>query len=234
MLVDIRHQSRFMRYTVLAGIIFLVSMMGCSDLDPLDELGTTYNATVRPYWNEDETNEVDVVFDLCDAGPPAVFEPVLPFDAAIDITTSPNALDFWVYGYQVRFRNNHGNYFEVTTGQYEDLTAAELPTLVPELNNLNYSFSTPVISANSTYSEDGLLIWSHGDILYYMDTFLAAQPFLGQLIGGTIPEEESSDFVYDMQLVLNCRFADVDETFEIETPWTPVHFLNVANCSSGE
>lgn len=209
-------------------------MLGCSDMDPLDELSDTYQATAIPQWNDEDTQGVDVVFNICDLGPPVTVEPLLPFNVKIEVTPQPEALDFSIYGYQVNFRNNHGNYFEVGTGQMEDLSPAELPTLDDELNQMVYSLSTPVISAGDTYTYEGMLVWSHGDILYYLDTFLANQTFLNQLIlagqfAGRL-EQETADFVYDMQVTLLCRFAATDETFEIVTPWTPVHFVDLYNC----
>ena len=86
-----------------------------------------------------------------------------------------------------------------------------------------------------TLTLDGLLVWTQGDKLFYATTVLAVEP-LGQEItdpdtglGLGIFEEETSDYTYDMQVVLHCRTDDGEE-FTITTPWTPVHFANFDNC----
>jgi hypothetical protein len=229
----------FVKYIGIMGIIIgLALMIGCGDSDVLDESATRYNATATPWWNDDSSNSVDVVFVLCDAADPASGEPLLPFGAKIVVESDATGQPFTIYGYEVRFRNNHGTYYEEGLG-WDDLSAAEMPTLTGQLNNMTYSHSSPVIEANGTYTVEGLPIWSGGDITYYLNAFLAAQSFLDEEALTLVPagdwyEYHTTSFTYDMQITLKCRTSAEDQEFEIETPWTPVNFTNVNNCGSAE
>lgn len=220
---------------LIAGIV--VAVMGCgSGGDLLDEVGTQYNAYAIPQENAKDVQEIDVVFRDCDDNATTSdSETNYPLNVKVVIETDKNAAPFYIERYDVNFRANHGTYLEMGD-QYQDLTAAEMPSLSGTiLNPVSYEYSSQVIQANSTVTLSGLLVWANGDKVYYLNNVLHNYALFGELVlitpgGYYFYEEDFADLVYDMQVTLHCVTGD-DERFTITTPWTPIHFLDVDQCS---
>jgi hypothetical protein len=211
-----------MKLIGIIGLLVILSVaMGCGSSDLLDEVASQYYAAAYSVDNDEQTNEIDVIQDICstttdeDTGEVTIeYEPFLPFGANVIIESdedSPAA--FYVESYTVQFRPNHGamNGTQITSAQMPDLTGTTL-------NPITFSISSGLIEPGTSTTLEGWLVWSQGDKVVY--TTIVASLF-GTAVG--------TDFVYDFQIVLHCRTAG-DETFEITTPWTPVHFSNFDYC----
>ena len=206
-----------MKLIGVIGLLVTLSMvMGCGSSDLLDELATQYNGVAYSVDNNDRTNEIDVIqIADCDYDPttnPPEVEPFLPFDAEVEIDSDVTAAEFRVESYTVRFRPNHGSM------NGTQITAANLPDLAgTTINPITHNISSEIIEPGSSTTLD-LLVWPQGDKVVY-----------ATIVAGVFGTAVGTDFVYDMQVVLNCRTLE-DESFEITTPWTPVHFANFDNC----
>lgn len=201
---------------LLVGLSIFTGCSGGSD-GLFDEETTKYNAVAYPQDGDASTDDIDVVQVADCDGDPATSdpEPFYAFHAEVTIDNDPTGAEFRVESYTVNFRPNHGSYLgtSYSAGDMTDLTSTAL-------NPINHNYGSPVIPPDSSVTVD-LLVWSHGDKLVYdaeIDTLLGAA---GAFV--------FADFTYDMQIVLHCRFID-DETFQITTPWTPIHFTGISNC----
>jgi hypothetical protein len=217
-------------------LIVLAIIAGCgSSGDLLDETGTKYNAYVLPQdgYSDETKYEVDVFSHLCDSGD---YESLFAAYVQVIIEADDTDPDFYVKSYDIILQPNHGTYYEADGSDprgytVEDLTASEMPDFAGTvLNPLHYSYSSPLITGGSTVTLTQLLLWSHGDKEYYTGTVLNTAPFGDELINGTTYEEQTTDFVYDVQVVLHCMSVENKE-FTITTPQTPFHFLDVETCS---
>lgn len=218
--------------------VMVLAFAGCgSSGDLLEETGTRYTAYAVPQSEDEDIQEIDVVFRDCndDQTDPS-FESNYPFEVKVVIEASATAASFYVESYDVRFRRNHGSYYESSTLSWEDLAADEMPDLTGTvLNPLSYSYSTNRIDPSTSIELEGMLVWSNIDKLYYLNTVIGGTEPFGELVevtpgGYARYEEDYSDLVYDMQIILHCHTIE-NETFTITTPWTPVHFLDVDGCS---
>lgn len=202
---------------LLVGLSIFTGCSGGSD-GLFDEVATKYNAVASPRDGVTVTDDIDVVRNLDCDGDPATDdpEPFWDFSAEVTIDNDATGSEFRVESYTVNFRPNHGSCFAVSynAGDMTDLTSTAL-------NPINHNYGSPVIPPDSSLTVY-LAVWSHGDKDVYdaqIDALIGAGAYL------------DADFTYDMQIVLYCRFAD-DETFQITTPWTPVHFTNIDNCDA--
>ncbi len=240
-----------LKFTGLIGFLAVLALfIGCGgDSDLFDEAPTRYSAQAIPKDGDDDTQEIDVFFNDCDGNlsTPDDVETNFPFDVKIIVEADDTAAKFRIEGYEVRFRRNHGDYFEVDDGDpqlgvWEDLTADEMPALTGTvLNPASYNYTSPIINPGDTLTIDGLLVWSQGDKIYYAQTVLGSfslflEDYVVVLDPGppvvsiTYSEAGTTDLVYDFQVILNCRTLE-DQEFDITTPWTPVHFADFNKCS---
>jgi hypothetical protein len=233
---------------------FNVKLMGCIGLlivlaiitacgssgDLLDETGTKYNAYVLPQdgYSDQTKYEVDVFSHLCDSGD---YEGIYATYVKVVVEADTTDPDFYVRSYDVTLQANHGTYREANGADargytVEDLTESEMPDFAGTvLNPLHYTYSSPLITGGSTVELTQLLLWSHGDKDYYTGTVLNVAPYGDETVSDTVfsitySEESTTDFVYDVQVVLHCVTVENVE-FTITTPWTPFHFLDVDTCT---
>jgi hypothetical protein len=200
-------------------MVTLSIFIGCGSSDLLEESPTRYSAYALPFdGGDDSTNEIDVVQSICEDEP----EPYYPFDVNVVIETDSDSEnnsgnEFYVESYDVTLRTNHGSYYDGSS--WVTLAAAEMPDLTDtDLNPLHYPTSSTVIEPDTVVTLD-LQVWGQGDKEAYADK---VEEVIGVYIG-------NSDFFYDVRVVLNCRNLE-DNTFELTTPWTTVHFSNFDKC----
>lgn len=209
---------------IIGLMVTLLIFVGCSGGgDLLDEVGNRYHATILPIDNEEPTYDIDVVWDTdCDNDATTVDpEPFTDFILQMTIesdTTVDSGDIFNVESYTVTLRPNRGAY--TTGGSTSGVVAADMPDLVgTTINPIRQNISLLVEPGTDGDTID-LLAWTQGDKFTY-GTIVASMP--------SFTSVAATDFVYDVQVVLNCRTAD-DETFTITTPWTPVNFSGFDNC----
>lgn len=205
----------------LMGIIGLVVTLfiftGCSEsTDVLDEMVTRYHGVASSVDGDSSTDEIDVWQNPdCDGDPTTPdAEPFYSFNAQVVIDSDSTGAEFRVESYSVSLRPNHGsnNGSEVPSSQMPLLTGTTL-------NPISANTSSPLVTPGGSVTLN-LLIWTQGDKEVYT-TIVEALPGVTSVL--------ATDFWYDIQVVLNCRTVE-DSTFQITTPWTPVHFAGFDNC----
>jgi hypothetical protein len=206
--------------SIIGLMVTLLLFVGCGGGgDLLDEVGNRYHGTAIPKDNDDTTRDIDVVWNTnCDNDATTIDpEPYTGFIVSVTIesdTTAVTGDTFNVESYTVSFRPNHGSYY--ATG----VVAADMPDLIGStLNPIRHNTSLLVEPGTSGDTIE-LPVWTVGDKDVY-GAIVSSMPAFDD-VGNTV-------FVYDIQVVLNCRTAD-DETFTITTPWTPLNFAGYNNC----
>lgn len=224
--------------------------IGCGENEALDEQSTRISASILPLDGGDAASSIDIIQGDCNGTAEDFFD----FDVQLTVQSAADAPEFRIEGYDVNLRPDHGVYERVianepappvppgfciddgpaittTTGVF-DFEMATLNGTI--LNPLNYIFTSTLIPPNSTFTFDGLLVWTASDKIFYRDVLLPDAGFDGIIqtfaTGCGIRQEGFfSDFVYEIQLVLHCKEENGGE-FTVVTPWVPFHLTNVDNC----
>jgi hypothetical protein len=211
-------------FSIIMILVLFLGLFGCgSGNDLLEEGRIRYSVSVTPNDNGEDTQNIDVVQNLCDNET----EEFMDFSTKVTIVADNNTAALKVTGYSVSFYPVRGVYYtSFNPIEMEDFTPP--PELPSPLNDIRHTFTQPKVMQNGSLTFESV-VWPADVKRYYVNEFLRDTIGLdGILNAGGYTEADSASFEYDYRVKLYCTDSE-DNDFTLDAFGTVV-LADYNNC----